>query len=159
MIRLVDIYRGGKIDQADVDFLYRLLAERPADANISHREMPTPEQHKQFVHRRPYAHWYLIEGNIGGGPLALVGSIYLTHQREVGIFLLRQAWGRGNARAALWWLRRLHHGRILANVAPANKRSARFFQAAGGRLIQHTYELPEEVLSDGQEKSSPARPA
>ena len=46
MIRLVDIYRGGKIDQADVDFLYALLAERPPEANISHREMPTPEQHR-----------------------------------------------------------------------------------------------------------------
>jgi RimJ/RimL family protein N-acetyltransferase len=151
MIRLVDLYRGGKIDQADVDFLYQLLAERPPEANISHRDMPTPEQHKQFVHRRPYAAWYLIEqhgrvdtlpesepGIPGSWP---VGAVYLTQAREVGIFVLRVHWGKGHARAALEELRRLHPGPILANVAPGNERSHRFFQAAGGRLISQTYEL------------------
>lgn len=143
MIRLVDIYRGGRIDQADVDFLYTLLAERPPEANISHREMPTPEQHRQFVHRKPYAHWYLIgDENRGDGRQGPnFGAIYLTQAREVGIFILRFYWGSGYARMALEELRRLHPGPILANVAPANERSARFFQAAGGRIIQHTYEL------------------
>ena len=140
--RLVDVYRGGKIDQADVDFLYQLLLERPAEANISHREMPTPEQHKQFVHRRPYAHWYLLGAEDGEGRQGPnVGAIYLTQAREVGIFILRDYWGAGYARAALEELRRAHPGPILANVAPGNERSHRFFKAAGGRLISMTYEL------------------
>jgi RimJ/RimL family protein N-acetyltransferase len=142
MIRLVDVYRGGRIDQTDVDFLYALLAERPPEANISHREMPTPEQHKQFVHRRPYACWYIIgaqDGEERQGPN--VGAIYLTQAREVGIFILRDYWGAGYAKAALEELRRLQPGRILANVAPENHRSHRFFKAAGGRLISQTYEL------------------
>lgn len=152
MIRLTDIYRGGKIDQADVDFLYRLLAERPSEANISHREMPTPEQHKQFVHRRPYACWYIIGAADGDGRQGPdVGSIYLTQAREVGIFILRDYWGAGYARAALAKLRELHPGRILANVAPTNERSLRFFSERGC-LIQHTYELsnpdPEALNQD-----------
>lgn len=151
MIRLIDIYHGGKIDQADVDFLYQLLAERPSEANISHREMPTPEQHRQFVHRRPYEVWYLITGaqdarpGLAGPPMGFVpvmlGSAYITKAREVGIFILREHWGKGFARTALEALRAAHPGPLLANVAPLNERSHRFFKAAGGRLIQYTYEL------------------
>ena len=142
MIRLVDIYRGGKIDQADVDFLYVLLAERPPEANISHREMPTPEQHRQFVHRKPYACWYIIglqDGDGRQGPGA--GAIYLTQHREIGIFVLKAHQRRGIASAALEQLRKMHPGPILANVAPLNDTSHQFFRTHGGRVIQTTYEL------------------
>lgn len=140
-IRLIDIYALGGPDQRSIDVLYELLAERPPEANISHREMPTPEQHRQFVHRRPYEAWYFIEGPVGGGPNGIVGAAYLTKQREVGLFIFSQHRGKGHGRLALEELRRLHPGRILANVAPSNARSLRFFEAAGAKLIQYTLEL------------------
>lgn len=140
MIALRDIYRGGQVDQLDLMLLYELLQERPPEANISHREMPTYEQHRQFVTRRPYEAWYAIEQKAGEEGLR-AGAIYLTRQREVGIFLLRIFHGNGWAREALRLLREQHPGPLLANVAPGNERSHAFFKAAGGRVIQHTYEL------------------
>ena len=46
-----------------VTFLYELLAERDPVANISHREMPTFDQHRKFVDSRPYKAWYLIHSD------------------------------------------------------------------------------------------------
>lgn len=142
MISLRDIYKGGHVSPEDLQLLYDILKERPPEANISHREMPSFEQHRQFVTRRPYEAWYMIEHSEQVSPITLrAGTIYLTHQREVGIFMMRAFQKAGWAREALKILRQQHPGRILANVAPGNERSHKFFQAAGGRLIQLTYEL------------------
>jgi len=141
MIALRNIYKGEKVEDIDLQLLYDLLAERPPEANISHREMPTFEQHRQFVTRRPYEAWYAIEHCEDGHAPIRVGAIYLTRQREVGIFLLSPFHGMGWAREALKILRHAHPGPILANVAPSNIRSHEFFKAAGARLIQYTYEL------------------
>ena len=142
VIQLHDVYGGHHVKQVDVDFLYEVLKDRPEEANISHRELPTPEQHKQFVHRRPYECWYIIQHQSPDGRTTTrLGSTYISKAREVGLFLLREHWGEGYARRALELLRANHPGRLLANVAPGNERSHAFFKAAGGRLIQHTYEL------------------
>lgn len=141
-IQLHDVYGGHHIKQADVAFLYEVLKDRPAEANISHREMPSLEQHKQFVHRKPYECWYIIQAQSDDGRTTeQIGSIYISKQRELGIFLLRAHWGKGYAMRALTLLRRNHPGKLLANVAPGNERSHAFFKAANGRLIQYTYEL------------------
>lgn len=151
MIRLTNIYRGGKILQVDVDFLYVLLAERPPEANISHATMPSPDLHKQFVHRRPYEAWYVVrlqaqESREGvAGEIKFedtpVGSVYLTKSREVGIFVLKAHQKRGIATLAIEELRRLHPGPLLANVSPGNEVSHQFFTKLGGRIIQTTYQL------------------
>lgn len=136
-MRLVDVYAGG-LTQHTVDVLYRLLAERPPEANISHREMPTLEQHRQFVTRRPYEAWYFIEAT---PPKGIVGTVYLTKASEVGISISPQFQRQGYACEAIWELRRMYPGRLLANVAPTNERSHALFRKLGGRLIQYTYEL------------------
>lgn len=137
MISLVDVYRDGPSLQA-IDTLYAMLAERPPEASISHKEMPTMAQHRQFVHRRPYEAWYFI---VSLALDAFVGNIYLTRAREVGIFIRPQHRGEGFASSALQELRQKHPGRLLANVAPGNAASRAFFEKHGGRLIQVTYEL------------------
>lgn len=134
-MKLVDVYAGG-LTQHTIDVLYKLLAERSPEANISHREMPTLEQHRQFVTRRPYEAWYFIEAEPG-----IVGSVYLTRAREIGIFIFIKHRRRGYATVAIEALRGLHPGPLLANVAPGNDRSHDFFFKLGARLIQHTYEL------------------
>lgn len=142
IIQLHDVYERGHIHQVDVDFLYEVLKARPPEANISHREMPTPEQHKQFVHRRPYECWYIVQAQSDDGLVTTrIGAIYISKQREVGIHLLEAYWGTGFAERALALLRQNHPGPLLANVAPGNTRSQEFFMKAGGRLIQYTYTL------------------
>jgi hypothetical protein len=54
VIRLVDVYDPtgpGGIRGGALEWLYELIQEREPEVNISHRDMPTFEQHRQFVTR------------------------------------------------------------------------------------------------------------
>lgn len=161
MIKLVDIYHGGILAGA-IEFLFELIAERMTEpeVNIS-ATMPTMEQHRQFVHRRPYRAWYLIEltpqepreGILG--PIAFepvrAGYISATDRNEIGIVLLKEYRGKGYGRAAVQELMRIleplpavpsmRRGRWVANINPLNAHSIRLFTSMGGKLIQQTYEL------------------
>lgn len=131
-LRLVDVY--SKANAAQV--LWRLLIERDPEVNISHRRMPSYDEHVAFVESKPYQAWYLIENED-----EIVGSIYLTHMREIGIFIFKEVRGKGIGTLAMAELQKLHPGRFLANIAPMNVKSQRFFIKHGFRLIQHTYEF------------------
>ena len=48
------------VSKSDYRFLYNLLMERDARANISHKKMPTYNQHVAFVSAKPYSKWYVI---------------------------------------------------------------------------------------------------
>lgn len=129
-----------------VHVLYELLKERPPEAAISHKRMPTFEEHAAFVRSKPYLAWYLIglpdHPHLAGyQEHTIVGSIYLTPAREVGIFIFRAYHGMGYGKEAIRLLREAHPGRILANVAPGNAASHKFFQGLGAVKIQETYEL------------------
>ena len=56
--------------------------ERDAKANISHKKMPTYNKHVSFVSAKPYSKWYVILYGVDKA-----GSIYLTSQNEIGIFI------------------------------------------------------------------------
>jgi len=120
-----------------VAVLFRLLEERDPVANISHKQMPTWEEHGAFVARKPYAHWFLIEDF--GLPK---GAIYLTFNDEIGIQIFKEFQGQG------WGTKALKHLQILAprkryfaNVSPANLKSQQFFLKHGFKPRQVTYEL------------------
>ena len=71
-----------------------------------------------------------------------VGTIYLTKQNEIGIFLKKGIQHQGIGTHALEILMRGNPGlRYLANVSPKNKDSMEFFQKNGFKLIQYTYQL------------------
>ena len=44
------------ITKNDFMFLYELLSERDPVANISHKQMPTYDEHIRFVTSKPYLH-------------------------------------------------------------------------------------------------------
>lgn len=160
-IKLVNVYQAGRIIDGAVTFLYDLLAERPAAANISHREMPTLEQHRAFVTRRPYRAWYIVEmeGRVDTLPESergipgawWVGTVCVTPQNEIGVQILAIHQRKGHARAALTQLLAelkpldpaptVRNGRFVANVAPTNEASKALFESLGGKQIQVTYEL------------------
>ena len=130
-----------KVKESDFKFLYELLKKRDPNANISHRKMPTYTEHKNFVKSKPYKAWYVIYvGN------AKTGSIYLSKQNEIGIFLLKKYHGHNIGQKALQILMKTSpQKRYLANVSPKNPASAKFFKKNKFRLIQHTYEyIPDE---------------
>lgn len=129
-MRLVSVYES----MAET-VLFRLLSERTPEQSISHKSMPDYEDHVDFVRSRPYVAWYLIQAG-----QEFVGSVYLSKQREIGIFIFREHARKGYAGWAVAEIRRLHPGPMLANINPANTASIRFFEKLGKR-IQVTYEL------------------
>lgn len=146
MIRLVDVYKADR--EKAIRFLYELVKQRitEPEVNIS-ATMPTWQQHRQFVCRKPYRHWYLIE--VEG---VWVGYVSATDRNEIGIVIRKEHRGKGYGPAAVQELKRLHEplpaipssrrGRWLANVNPRNQHSRAMFEKLGGELIQVTYELP-----------------
>jgi RimJ/RimL family protein N-acetyltransferase len=122
--------------EMDGAFLFALLKERPAYANISHREMPSYEEHMRFVRSDPYAAWYVIEDATGD-----VGAIYLTKHDEIGVFVWSSLRGQGHGSWAVAELMNIHpRPRYFANISPLNTGSQRFFQALGFELRQLTFE-------------------
>ena len=137
-MKLVSVYDTIK-DGSEI-CLYRLLGERTPEQSISHRGMPTLEEHQKFIRRKPYRSWFMIENNYA----EWVGSIYLSKQNEIGIFIFKAEQGNGHAYWAAQQLKRIYRGeRLLANINPANTASIEFFKKFGAKHIQNTYQLEE----------------
>ncbi|MEX1053808.1 MAG: GNAT family protein [Nitrosopumilaceae archaeon] len=125
------------VTKSDCPFLYELLAERDPTVNISHKMIPSYAKHVKFVMSKPYSKWYTIHYK-----KQKIGSIYLTRQDEVGIFIKKEMQGGGIGKKALHLLMKYNHRpRYLANINPKNKKSIQFFKDNGFKLIQYTYEL------------------
>ena len=111
--------------------------ERNPRENISHKKMPTYNEHLSFVSAKPYSKWYVIMYRVNK-----VGSIYLTSQNEIGIFIKKSFQNKQIGNIALHKLiQKNPKKRYLANVNPKNKKSIRFFKNSGFKLIQYTFEL------------------
>lgn len=125
------------VKKSDSNFLYELLKQRDPKANISHKKMPSIKQHENFIRSKPYSKWYIIQNSKND-----VGSIYLSKNNEIGIFLIKKNQNNGIGVNALKLLiEKNPKVRYLANVNPKNKKSIDFFKKNGFKLIQHTYEL------------------
>ena len=125
------------VSKSDYRFLYDLLMERDTRVNISHKKMPTYNQHVSFVSAKPYSKWYVILYGVNKA-----GSIYLTSQNEIGIFTKKSFQNKQIGNIALHKLiQKNPKKRYLANVNPQNKKSMRFFKNNGFKLIQYTLEL------------------
>ena len=57
--------------------LYNLLKSRKH--NISHKKMPSYQEHLNFINNHPYLHWYLIEKGLP------IGSFYIQEDNSIGI--------------------------------------------------------------------------
>lgn len=132
-MRLISVYEYPGADEILLD----LLSERPKEANISHKRMPSLEDHRRFIASMPYKAWCLIDCG------EIVGSVYLTDRNEIGIAIFRQHQGKGYARNAIVMMMEKHPKvkRFIANVAPGNQRSIDLFSGMNFRHIQNTYEL------------------
>ena len=124
------------VTNSDVKFLFDLLKERDPRVNISHRKMPTYSQHTKFIKSKPYSKWYIILKS-----KQKIGSIYLSKNDEIGIFILKKFQGKNIGIYALNELMKKNpRKRFLANVNPKNKKSISFFKNNGFKLIQYTFE-------------------
>jgi RimJ/RimL family protein N-acetyltransferase len=125
------------VSKSDYIFLYNLLKERDSKVNISHKKMPTYNEHLKFIKSRPYKKWYVVKY----GELK-IGSVYLTSQNEIGIFVKKSFQNKKYGGIILCQLIQENpRKRYLANVNPKNIRSEKFFKSHGFKFIQKTFEL------------------
>lgn len=146
------------VDPANVEHLkvlYDLLAERTPEQSISHKKMPTWEEHLEFAERyRPrgplerwsdsYLGWYLVDPDANTPFLA--GAVYLTVRAEIGVSIFKRSQQQGFGSAAIRLLMQRHgpDHRYLANINPANDASRKMFEKLGFKTIQHTLALEAE---------------
>jgi len=126
-----------KIKKEDYVFLHNLLAQRNSKINISHKRMPTWEEHVRFVKSKPYSKWYIIYNKD-----EKIGSIYLSKQSEIGIHLLKKYEKESIHLESIKKLMLLNSKiKFRANVSPKNKNYIMLFEKLGFEMVQHTYEL------------------
>ena len=125
------------VSKSDYRFLYDLLKERDSRVNISHKKMPTYNEHLKFIKSKPYTKWYIVKYGT-----QKIASIYLTSQNEIGIFIKKTHQNKNLGGIIMSQLIQNNpRERYLANVSPKNKISEIFFKSHGFKFIQKTYEL------------------
>ena len=125
------------VNEDDILFLYELLKDRDPNQNISHKNMPTSDEHKKFVLSEPYTNWYIIKKND-----EKVGSIYLSKRDEIGVSILKKNEFDEIAKNSFKLLMELNpRKRYLANVSPKNKISQKFLEENGFAGLEYVYEL------------------
>ena len=131
------LVRLRNVNQLDFRFLYNLLKKRNPNANISHKQIPTYSEHVKFIKSKPYTKWNIIEYG-----KQKIGSIYLSKNDEIGIFLKKQFQGKNLAQESLELFMKMNpRKRYLANFSPKNIGSQKFFKKNDFKLIQYTYEF------------------
>ena len=119
----------------DAKFLFDLLKQREEIVNISHKSLPTWEEHVEFIKNNTYQSWDIIwVDNVR------IGNIYLTDRDELGIFLDKKSQSNGYGSIAInEFMKKNGKKRYLANINPTNYKSIQFFGKHGFIHIQNTY--------------------
>ena len=119
----------------DAKFLFDLLKQREGIINISHKSLPTWEEHVEFIKNNTYQSWDIIWVDD-----VRIGNIYLTDRDEIGIFLDKESQSNGYGSIAInEFMKKNGKKRYLANINPTNYKSIQFFGKHGFIHIQNTY--------------------
>ena len=130
------------INEKDYEFLYKLLLERKQITFISHKKMPTYEEHVKFIESEPYSKWYIIQIDD-----KKIGSIYLTKENEIGIHFFTQYEESERFQNVIkeFFLKE-PQDRFFMNVSPKNEQYIDLAKKLGFHLVQHTYERDESKI-------------
>ena len=125
------------VTENDALFLYDLLKARDSLANISHKKVPSYNEHVNFILSNPYTIWYIIEYEG-----KKIGSVYLSKHDEIGISLIDNSLydkiGKSIIKLLIKNNPRKHY---LAKVSPRNKKLQNFFVNNGFTGLEYTYEI------------------
>ena len=126
-----------QVTKNDALFLYDLLKNKDPNANISHKKMPSYDEHVEFVMSKPYTNWYIIEYDKKN-----VGTIYLSKQDEIGISINKDYEYDQIVKSALELLMKLNQRkRYLANTSSKDVRSQEFLLKNGFTSLEYVYEM------------------
>ena len=119
----------------DAKFIYELLKQREGIVNISHKSLPTWDEHIDYIKNHSYQSWNIIWNDD-----TRIGNIYLTERNEIGIFLDKKYQSNGYGSEAIdEFMKKNGKRRYLANINPTNYKSIQFFGKHGFLHIQNTY--------------------
>ena len=125
------------VTKNDALFLYDLLKTRDPIASISHKKMPNYDEHVNFILSNPYTIWYIIEYEG-----EKTGSIYLSKQDEIGIFLVDNSLYDKIGKSIIKLLFKNNpRKRYFAKTSPQNKKLQNFFVNNGFIGLEYTYEV------------------
>jgi hypothetical protein len=125
------------VSKVDYEFLYNLLAERDSISNISHKKMPSLKAHQKFVSSKPYKKWYIVKHSQDS-----IGSLYLSHQNEIGFFLKKEYNDVKIANFTLkLFMKKNNHSEYFVNINPKNKKLINFYKKFGFSLLQKTFKF------------------
>lgn len=141
---LISVYNTQEPERSMYErLLYKLLAERKPIQCISHKELPTYNNHVKFIRSHPYKEHYLIyDGKLP------IGSIYISKNNEIGLFIFEEFQNKGWGSKILTQIMKMYKKENLyANIAPNNYKSINFFKKNGFIYndsidIQNTYIKP-----------------
>ena len=126
-----------QVTKNDTLFLYDLLKNKDPNANISHKKMPSYDEHVKFVMSKPYTNWYIIEYDKKN-----VGAIYLSKQDEIGISVSNDYEYDQIVKPALKLLMKLNERkRYLANTSPKDVSAQEFLLKNGFTGLEYVYEM------------------
>lgn len=134
MITLINVY----YEENRHAILYELLGERTPEQSISHKGRPEYPEHVDFVESMPYRTWCFIHSSDEDD---YVGTVYLSKQNEIGVFIFNKYQRKGYGNEAVKDLMDSNEGPFLANVNPENTTSIAMFEKLGFKHIQNTYKL------------------
>jgi hypothetical protein len=121
----------------DMSFLYELLKNKDPNSNISHKKMPSYDEHAEFVMSEPYTAWYIIECDKKNA-----GAIYLSTRDEIGISINNHYEYEEIAEPALKLLMESNpRKRYLVNVGPKDTRTQEFLLKIGFSSLEYIYEI------------------
>jgi len=127
------------VTNSDIEFLFDLLKERDPSTNISHKKMPTYDEHIEFVNSNPYSKWYIIEIDN-----EKVGSIYLTKQNEIGVHIFQKFEEiKTYQNVVKEFISKYPENQFLINISPKNKLYIDFTEELGFKLVRYTFERDE----------------
>ena len=125
------------VTKNDALFLYNLLKTRDPLANISHKKMPSYDEHVNFILSNPYPIWYIIEYEG-----KKIGSVYLSKQDEIGISLVDNSLYDKIGKSIIKLLFKNNpRKRYFAKTSPQNKKLQNFFVNNGFTGLEYTYEM------------------
>ena len=126
-----------QITENDVPFLYELLKNKDPNSNISHKKMPTYDEHIKFVLSKPYTNWYFIEGDEKNA-----AAIYLSKRDEIGTSINIDYEYEQIAKTAIKLLMELNpRKRYLVNVSPKDIVAQEFLLKNGFSGLEYVYEM------------------
>jgi hypothetical protein len=130
------------VDKSDYRFLFKNLKERKPIVNISHRKMPTYNEHVKFVLSKPYKKWYIILDRN-----KKIGSVYLTKDNEIAMHFCK-----GILDTRIYQItydlitEKNPRHRYFVNISPKNSKIINLYKKNGFTLRQVTYAVDHYFL-------------